>query len=309
MTRWMVAGLLAMAVVAPGMAQDRLDPIAALERRIDSLSAVRAGLQQRLDEIDTRIEATREEVHRRQFEALEQTELVLVTNMEASLRAQPSPGARVVRMVPAKTMLAAVDYRGDYWKVRYQGLEAWVMRLFVDEGEEARAFKEKLARSNEDERPSDRRRIAGTRHAERAGKSLLITALGVHPPNSAGGVSIYYAFEHLDSTRAIREITFTVTPYNASGDVERGKNSGVSSRRLRRFGPISVRDGEQQYQFDNVWYNERIRCVRIDRIDIVYTNGMRASHIRSIDDLLASGLTNDCTVRAAGTLDDGAAEQ
>jgi hypothetical protein len=98
-------------------------------------------------------------------------------------------------------------------------------------------------------------------------------------------------------------VTFSITPYNLEGEVEKGTNTGVSTKRLRRFGPISVYDGERQYQFENIWYNERIHCAQIDRIDIVYTDGSRTTHIRDLDTVMSASIVNECTMTAANRLD------
>ena len=280
----------------PGFAQDTVDDISQLQSRIDSLTSIKSTLIKQLDEVTTQLDASEEALNVKQFEALEDPELVLTTNMEASLRTHPSPGARIVRMVSEKTPLAALDYEGAYWKVRFQGHEGWVMRLFVDENEKAIAFKKKLTKATKVQSTSTKAwERTPNRSAERVGKDMLITSFGMYPPNSAGGVSVHYAFEHLDSTRTIRQITFSITPYNAAGLVEKGNNSRVSTKRIRRFGPIGIHDGEREFQFENVWYNENIQCIQIDRIDVVYTDGSRASHTQTVPELLARNLTNDCS--------------
>ena len=286
----------------PVFSQSHTTDISVLQSRVDSLIVVQKTLKKHLEETAAEIDEARQTLSRLRFEEAEQVDLVLMTNMEASIRLQPSPGARVVRIVPEKTPLAAIDYQGAYWKVRHEGLEGWVMRLFVDEGDGADAFKERVLSQASEKELVDSWLDTKNRRAERIGKDMLITDFGMHPPNSAGGVSLFYAFEHLDSTRTIREVAFSMTPYNAEGLIEKGKNSGVTTRRLRRFGPISVHDGERQYQFDNVWYNDRIDCVQIDRIDVSYTDGSRTSYGRSVQDLLARGLNNDCTVPPAETI-------
>ncbi len=199
--------------------------------------------------------------------------------------------------MPGKTPLVAADFNGAYWKVRYQGIEGWVMRLFVDEGPEAALLKQKLQAGHSTSLGPTA--LMGKLAAERIGKDFLVTDFGIHPPNSAGGVSIYYAFEHLDSTRTVREVTFSITPFNEDGAKEKGLNSGASTKRLRRFGPITVQDGERQYQFENVWYNSAIRCAQIERVDIVYTDGSRVSHRQDLTSILASSISNNCTITTA----------
>lgn len=275
---------------SPATAQDQI----AIQHQIDSLMVLKASYLEKANLLDEQLSELETALRIRQVEQLEAAELVLMTNMEASLRTQPAPGARVLKVIPEQTPLAALDYNGAYWKVRYMGIEGWIMRLFLDEGEGVEGFKASLA-ANEKSHP---KKTSGqsNRVQERLGKDLLITSFGTYPPDHAGGVTVYFAFEHLDSTRTIREVAFSVTPYNSDGNVEKGLNSGVSTRRLRRFGPISVYDGERQYQFENVWYNELIHCAEIDRIDVVYTDGSRKTRIGDIEKVLTRAIPNDCSV-------------
>ncbi len=269
-----------------------------LEQKRDSLEIVRTALQQHLQEVNAALAETESLVQLHQSTDVASESVVLVTNMEASLRSRPSPDGRVVRVLPASTPLVAADFNGAYWKVRYQGIEGWVMRLFVDEGEGAGALKKQLAAMHEasavNTATEDMQLVA-----ERAGKDFLVTDFAIHPPNSAGGISIYYAFEHLDSTRAVREVTFSITPFDEDGIKARGLNSGTSTKRLRRFGPISVHDGTKEYQFENVWYNDSIACAEINRIDIVYTDGSRTSHRQDVGEVLSGRIKNNCTLTTA----------
>ena len=283
-------------------AQEKVVDVDRLKTRVDSLKAAKAELENQLDQIETALDEAGAMLQLHMSEEIETGSVVLLTNMEASLRSRPSPDGRVVRILPRQTPLVALDYNGAYWKVRYQGMEGWIMRLFVDEGNGADEMKQRLSANGRGEAAS-LDLGANKLVAERMGKRFLVTDFGIHPPNSAGGVSVYYAFEHLDSTRTVREVTFSITPYNEEGLKERGVNSGASTKRLRRFGPISVFDGEKQYQFENVWYNGDIRCAQIDRLDIVYTDGSRTSHRNDVVNVLSGAIQNDCTVTTADRMD------
>lgn len=270
---------------------------AVIQQQIDSLTVLRASYLEKIGMLDEQLSELETALRIRQVEQLEAAELVLMTNMEASLRTQPAPGARVLRVIPEHTPLAALDYNEAYWKVRYMGTEGWIMRLFLDEGDGSEAFKASLAAS--EKRHTTHAMGKSNRKEERLGKDLLVTSFGTYPPDHAGGVTVHFSFEHLDSTRTVREIAFSVTPYNREGKAERGLNSGVSTRRLRRFGPISVYDGEREYQFENVWYNEMIHCAEIDRVDVVYSDGSRKTHINEVDEVLSRTIPNDCSIAVA----------
>ncbi len=298
MMRRLIAALLLVLCYSQVKAQNNTVDIGQLQGRIDSLATLKKQLERQINVVSGEIDRTVALLKLRQMEEVDHESVVLMTNMEASLRSRPSPEGRVVHILPEKTLLVAEDYNGVYWKVKFNGIEGWVMRLFVDEGPGAENMKQKMQASHAMEQVNPQ--LGANRLIEeRMGKAFLITDFGIHPPNTAGGVSIYYAFEHLDSTRTVREVTFSITPFNTEGLVEKGIHSGASTKRLRRFGPISVQDGERQYHFENVWYNSNIRCAQLDRVDIVYTDGSRKSHRQDIDNILLQAIENDCTVTTA----------
>ncbi len=298
--RWLVLGLIVVLVARAASAQlapESPDSASALAARIDSLQQQRVGLQAALREVEAQLQEAGAALRRLEFRQHGASEVVLLTNMEASMRVQPSPGARVVQLLPEGTPLAGIDFDGAYWKVRHDGLEGWVMRVFVDEGADAEAFKRMVAENGR--LTADGQGDRWDWRSEREGKTLLVTDLGVHPPNSAGGISVFYAVAHLDSASTLRDIALRVTPYDAAGKRQTGRNSGVSTRQLRRFGPLSVGDGVRQFDFENVWYNEDIVCVVVERIDVTYTDGRRASFVRNVADALSRRIDNDCAVEAA----------
>jgi|GEM_PF-3610353 len=268
--------------------------------RKDSLHKVQERLIQELERVEK--ELSRLEVRLQEHTVKEQIDArgVVTTNMDASLRDEPMPGANIIRTVPQNVVLEALAYNGAYWKVRYKNTEGWIMRLFVDEGEGADLIKQEAMSAATNENGAEPQKDRWME--ERLGKTFLITSFDLLT-NSAGGISIQYAFEHLDSTRTVQEVVFSITPYNSEGVIERGRNSGASTRRLRRFGPVSVYDGEQRFQFENIWYNDKIECAQLDRIDISYANGSRRSYSRDVDTLLASQIDNDCTITAADRLE------
>ena len=278
-------------------AQQSIDEI---EKAIDTLKATRSELATELKNIDQQIGRLESRLQEHAMKELTGAKGVVVTNMDASLRDEPMPGGTVIRTIPQSTIVEVLDYNGEYWQVRYENVEGWVMRVFVNEGEGAASIKEEAsARGALLVELDDARQVW---QKEREGKPFLITDFDLQT-NTAGGISIQYAFEHLDSTRTVREVVFSITPYNGEGAVERGKNSGVSTRRLRRFGPVSVYDGTQRFLFENVWYNENIECAELKRIDIAYSDGTRTSFSRDINNVLTSDILNSCQITAADSIE------
>ena len=284
--------------IAPGDSLIQGSSTAEIERMIDSLRVVQVDLEKQLDAVTGELDALEFQMQQVVFRDREHAKGVLITNMDASLRQSPSPSASVIRTVPPNTILEAISFDGAYWKVKYDNAEGWIMRLFVEEGEGAEKIKEKGAGAG-----SDRMASQGMSRILRQGKQFLVTDFGFNR-NTANGVSVYYAFEQLDSTRTIREVTLSVTPYDEDGIVQRGNNSGVSTRRLRRFSAVNAEDGEQRYRFENVWYNGNIDCVQIERVDLAYTNGSRQRYTHdALQTILPGDARIGCQLSAADQRD------
>ena len=273
-----------------------------LRAELDSLARLESRLEIQLEQLRAQKNAIQLRLRSSAVSAVDRGSVYLQTNMDASLRSEPRPAARVLQVVSKESSVLAVDYDGAFWKVRHRGVEGWIMRPFLDESEEAVQMREVIEASGRLTSDAGTNRTSGIQAKDRYGKPLLITAFGIHPPNSAGGVGIYYAFEHLDSTRAIRDISFTFTPYNRSGEIERDSNSGVATKRVRRYGPISVFDGERAYETENFWYNQEIDCMEIDQVYIRYSDGTHRRW-KEVEALLPSGIKNDCRPEAGSRLE------
>jgi hypothetical protein len=97
-------------------------------------------------------------------------------------------------------------------------------------------------------------------------------------PNSADGVNVSIAWNNL-SPKEIKYITFTVKPYNAVDDVVFCNVSGDASYSLKVTGPIKAwnMDDNEFHFWENVWYNNTIKRIEIEQIDIIYMDNSEVS--------------------------------
>jgi hypothetical protein len=129
--------------------------------------------------------------------------------------------------------------------------------------------------------------------------STPLTVLGVAPsePNSAGGVEMSVSFRNTDARRTIKYVNFTVTPYNAVGDVVRSTIGGEAARRLQVTGPIPPASPIEFRRWDPVWYNGTIECVVLNRVDVEYMDGSTQAFVRDLPTLLHPVVKNSCAYR------------
>jgi len=90
-------------------------------------------------------------------------------------------------------------------------------------------------------------------------------------PNSANGVDLSVAFRN-NSLETIKYIYFTVTPYNAVGDVASCEVSGKSTVEVEVTGPLAS-DKRTVFTSENLWYNSNIKSALLESVRIIYMDG------------------------------------
>jgi len=91
-------------------------------------------------------------------------------------------------------------------------------------------------------------------------------------PNSAGGVSCDVIWKNI-SSKTIKYIHFTVTPYNAVDDAVTCSIRGYSTTRIQDTGPFKPgKTYGYGTEWDNVWYNSTIKRMKIESVEVEYMN-------------------------------------
>lgn len=94
-------------------------------------------------------------------------------------------------------------------------------------------------------------------------------------PNSADGVDISIAFRNL-SSKTIKYITFSVTPFNAVDDPVFSEIGNKSTVNLKFTGPVDPAIEKGTYStgiWETVWYNRTIKYCKINSAIIEYMDG------------------------------------
>lgn len=105
--------------------------------------------------------------------------------------------------------------------------------------------------------------------------TIRVTRLSFSKPNSAGGVDLYIGYTNL-SQKVIKYVTFTVTPYNAVGDVVHSQIGYKSTINAKDTGPRAYGEGlsaHSSWHWDCAWYSWQIDSLQLSKIYIEYMDG------------------------------------
>jgi hypothetical protein len=91
------------------------------------------------------------------------------------------------------------------------------------------------------------------------------------PDDVVGGVDVSFRILN-PSPKTIKYIWVSVVAYNPVGDRTGDRIHGLKPVPLKGIGPISQWEGGA-WEFENVWYNQTIDCVRIALIKVQYMDG------------------------------------
>lgn len=103
--------------------------------------------------------------------------------------------------------------------------------------------------------------------------SDVLKGLKVAPksPNSVGGVDVDVTFRNI-SQRTLKYVHISADPINAVGDVVESSIGNKTTAHLKVTGPVGA-GKESRAVFNTVWYNQTIRRVQVNAIEVEFTDG------------------------------------
>ena len=108
---------------------------------------------------------------------------------------------------------------------------------------------------------------------EDARKLIRVTKVAVSAPDSAGGVELYFNFIN-ESEKTIKYVYFSVTFYNAVGDVVNGQYNYGTVNYCKDTGPFATGEGRTGTWWHwGDYYNWDITSVKLVDLSIEYTDG------------------------------------
>lgn len=108
---------------------------------------------------------------------------------------------------------------------------------------------------------------------EEARKLIRVTKVAVSAPDSAGGVELYFNYIN-NSDKVIKYVNFSVTFYNAVGDIVKGKYNQSTVNYCYDTGPFKKGEGRTGTWWHwGDFYNWDITSVKLVDLSIEYTDG------------------------------------
>lgn len=109
---------------------------------------------------------------------------------------------------------------------------------------------------------------------ERAARNnlpLVFMAYG-QEPNTAGGVTVEINFQNV-STKTIKNIVFTLTPFDADGRQVSCEVSRKCGTDLTAVGYFRYDSGYSSRYWENVWYSRVIQYIQVNAVTITFMDG------------------------------------
>ena len=90
--------------------------------------------------------------------------------------------------------------------------------------------------------------------------------------NSAGGVSVEFSVGNY-GTKSVRSLAIFFAPYNGANEPVRCETTNKCIKGVSSHDRLEGNTMKNNVLFENAWYNNSIRSVSIDHIDVTYTDG------------------------------------
>lgn len=115
--------------------------------------------------------------------------------------------------------------------------------------------------------------VARENHLNEVKNSIRLTSYWLSGANSAGGRDIHFNYQNLSKTKTIKYLVFSVTFYNAVGDLAYDEIRDYCHYNGKDTGPIKP----MGYGSDGYWecaiYNYQAKKMVLNSINIEYTDG------------------------------------
>ncbi len=108
--------------------------------------------------------------------------------------------------------------------------------------------------------------------AARDADKPIVLSMSAHLPNSAGGVSVGFAYHNV-SSKAMKYMRILFRPRNAVNDIVASRIGDRTVVTGEVTGPIEP--GAEVYGrvFENAWYNSTIKCVELVEVQVDFMDG------------------------------------
>ncbi len=264
--------------------------ISRMELLRDSLIGVKTQLELRIISLS-------DSISKRRIEKASQgvtTRAVLIK--DSYLREDPNNFSRPIFSVKEGDSVEVLDADPEFLKCLFRGEIGYIAIDYINRDENLVNFylMKQVEREKEDSARIKEFQLDFVRPYKEKGAGLTIWNIDITDINSANGVSFRIEWAHLIPDKTVKYVDFYVTPFNAVGDVVNCELRGNRQFKGRVTGPISFHYGTESSEWENAWYNNTVRCIRLDQVNVYYTDGSNYTYIKELPKLYRGSFENDC---------------
>ena len=119
-------------------------------------------------------------------------------------------------------------------------------------------------------------------------KPINIIGVAIEDINSADGVDISITWQYLNTSKDIKYLYFTISPYNCVGDPVKGRYDNApwsdnGSKIGKIIGPIYGSDERQESHWETFWYNRSICSIKIVKVKVEYMDGSNYTYVKELN--------------------------
>jgi len=216
-------------------------------------------------------------------ESLKDSSLTTIVYEGVSLREIPNTSSKVIFVLTEDKRGTVVDYNNLHFKVCIDSICGYVDEKSIFPSVELINFiKEyRKVKKEVDEVVLVKKRIS-------------INYVNIIDINSLGGVNFGISWRYFDKSKVIKYIYFTVVPFNAVGDRQSGEIGGHSTFTGQVTGPIHGSFNFESSVWKNAWYNNSIRCIKLTKVRVEYTDGSTYTYLNELPKILDTNFSNNC---------------
>jgi hypothetical protein len=143
---------------------------------------------------------------------------------------------------------------------------------------------------------TDQAADAGTDSSATGGQQTsYVVDFDIDQVNSAGGVEPFALLSNPDKKTTIKYVRMEVSAYNAVGDQVGSRIGGGRIKRISFTGPLRYEDGVVRADWEPVWYNSTVTCVKIQSVSVELMSGKTLAFSGSnLSKALSNTMSNVC---------------
>jgi hypothetical protein len=122
---------------------------------------------------------------------------------------------------------------------------------------------------------------------------IRIKSCSAYGSDFAKSVNVQVLFDYYGPT-TVKYMYFTVTPYNAKGQIQKCLSKGHSSYTFEIMGPFRKSKISNDVSWDEIWKNPNISCVKLTKLKVESVDGKTYTYVSELPKIQWPHFVNSC---------------